>query len=218
LDTAKDEFRFVGNFARAATKEFVLIIIGVVVAASLFINPRVDTEAGKPKSNLFTSITEGIVARFSCFYESFEHVMGAQIMISLINTLLTAIFVAIIQLKHGSVVIGLTFVCGLLPIVGNLISNTIIVGIAFTISPRAAIAALVFLIALHKLEYFLNSKIIGERIKNPVWLTLLALILGERMMGIPGMILAPVILHYIKVETSKLPPAQKPSIQTPVAS
>ena len=139
-------------------------------------------------------------------------------MISLINTLLTAIFVAISQLKHGGVVIGLTFVCGLLPIVGNLISNTIIVGIAFTISPRAAIAALVFLIALHKLEYFLNSKIIGERIKNPVWLTLLALILGERIMGIPGMILAPVILHYIKVETSKLPPGQGPITQTPVAS
>lgn len=42
---------------------------------------------------------------------------------------------------------------------------------------------------LHKLEYFLNSKIIGDRIKNPVWLTLLALIIGERFMGIPGMIL-----------------------------
>jgi len=52
--------------------------------------------------------------------------------------------------------------------VGNLVSNSIIVGIAFTISPRAAIASLFFLVALHKLEYFLNSKIIGDRIKNPV--------------------------------------------------
>jgi predicted PurR-regulated permease PerM len=67
------------------------------------------------------------------------------------------------------------------------------------------VAALVFLIVLHKLEYFLNSKIIGDRIKNPVWLTLLALIVGERLMGIPGMILAPVILNYIKVEASKIP-------------
>jgi predicted PurR-regulated permease PerM len=41
-------------------------------------------------------------------------------------------------------------------------------------------------------------------------LTLLALILGERLMGIPGMILAPVILHYIKVETSKLPASRVP--------
>jgi predicted PurR-regulated permease PerM len=118
---------------------------------------------------------------------------------------LTAIFVLAISLKHATVVIGLTFLCGLLPIVGNLISNSIIVGVAFTVSPQAAIASLIFLVVLHKLEYFLNSKIIGDRIKNPVWLTLLALILGERLMGIPGMILAPVILNYIKVETAMLP-------------
>jgi predicted PurR-regulated permease PerM len=132
--------------------------------------------------------------------------MGAQILISAINTFLTAIFVLAVSLRHGTVVIGLTFLCGLLPIIGNLISNSIIVGIAFTISPRIAILALAFLVALHKLEYFLNSKIIGDRIKNPVWLTLLALIIGERFMGLPGMVLAPVVLNYFKVEASRLPP------------
>ena len=107
------------------------------------------------------------------------------------------------RLPHASVVIGLTFLCGLLPVIGNLISNTIIVGIAFTMSPKMALLALAFLIFVHKLEYFLNGKIIGRRIKNPLWLTLLALVLGERLMGVPGMILAPVILHYVKVEASR---------------
>jgi predicted PurR-regulated permease PerM len=46
----------------------------------------------------------------------------------------------------------------------------------------------------------LNSKIIGSRIRNPVWLTLIALIIGERLMGIPGLILAPVVLNYLRVE------------------
>jgi len=132
--------------------------------------------------------------------------MGAQIRISAINTLLTTVFVLAVSLKYKTFVIGLTFLCGLLPIVGNVISNAIIVGIAITMSPRLAIIALIFLIAVHKLEYFLNSKIIGDLIKNPVWLTLLALIIGERIMGIPGMILAPVVLNYIKVEASQLPP------------
>src|SRR5437899_10894589 len=67
-------------------------------------------------------------------------------------------------------------------------------------SPRLAIVALIFLVAVHKLEYFLNSKIIGDRIRNPVWLTLVALIIGERLMGIPGLILAPVVLNYLRVE------------------
>ena len=88
--------------------------------------------------------------------------------------------------------------------VGNLISNTIIVAISFTLSPRMALASLLFLVVIHKLEYFLNSKIVGDRIRSPVWLTLLGLILGERLMGIPGMILAPVVLNYLKGEASKI--------------
>lgn len=101
-----------------------------------------------------------------------------------------------------AVLIVLTFLCGLMPIVGNLISNTLIVGVGFTLSPRTALVAFVFLVVTHKLEYFLSSKILGDRIKNPMWLTLIGLVLGEKLVGIPGMILAPVVSHYIKVEAS----------------
>jgi predicted PurR-regulated permease PerM len=207
VDMMKDEFLVVGTFARATTTQVILVLIGIVVAMSFFLNPNVEKYPAYPKGpNLFTAVVDEIRIRFQLFYRSFETVMGAQIVISAINTVLTAMFVFAVSLKHGTVVIGLTFLCGLLPIIGNLISNSIIVGIAFTISPRVAILALAFLVGLHKFEYFLNSKIIGDRIKNPVWLTLLALVVGERLMGIPGMILAPVVLNYIKVEASRLPP------------
>ena len=205
-DVAKDEFLFVGNFARAATRQLVFVIAAIVVAMSLFLGSKRQAEleaAANP--SLATVLASEIRMRFRLFYESFERVMGAQLTISGINTALTAIFVAVIGLKYFPLVVGLTFVCGLLPIVGNLLSNSVIVGIAFTSSSKAAIAALAFLVLLHKLEYFLNSKIIGHRIKNPMWLTLLALVVFERFMGIPGMILAPVVLDYVKVETSRLP-------------
>ncbi len=79
---------------------------------------------------------------------------------------------------------------------------------------------LVYLVLIHKLEYFLNSKIIGERIKSPMWLTLVGIILGERLMGIPGMILAPVVLHYVKVEAlrNKLREDQTDSPASPAAT
>jgi predicted PurR-regulated permease PerM len=206
FDVAKDEFLFVGNFARAATRQLLFVLIAIVVATSLFIRSSRSRRSAETNRNLFSVLTQETEIRFRLFYESFERVMGAQITISSINTVLTAIFAAVIGLKYFPLIVGLTFLCGLLPIVGNLISNSIIVGIAFTSSAKAAIAALVFLVLLHKLEYFLNSKIIGHRIKNPTWLTLLALVVGERFMGIPGMILAPVVLDYVKVETSRLPP------------
>src|SRR5205814_3721734 len=104
--------------------------------------------------------------------------------------------------------------CGLLPVVGNLVANTIMVGIGITVSPRMALITLIFLVVIHKLEYFLNSKIVGDRIRNPFWLTLLALLLGEKLMGIPGMVLAPVILNYIKMETARIKSSEK---QTQIA-
>ena len=143
-------------------------------------------------------------------------VMGAQILISAVNTVLTGIFAVAIHLPYAPVVIGVTFLCGLLPIVGNVISNTVIVAIGFTVSAETALFALAFLIIIHKLEYFLNSKIVGGRIRNPFWLTLLALILGERLMGVPGMILAPVVLNYIKREASVIE-VKEPSEQPPVS-
>ena len=73
-----------------------------------------------------------------------------------------------------------------------------------SVSLKLAIAALVFLVVVPKLEYFLNSKIIGQRIRNPVWLTLIPLVIGERLMGIPGLVLAPVVLNYLPVEMMKI--------------
>jgi predicted PurR-regulated permease PerM len=202
-DNLKEHSASLANFAKLATKEFVFLLIGIVVSASLFLNPAMDLERGhRLRNNLYTLSCEQIVLRFQSFYSSFETVMGAQIIIAFINTAFTAIFTMAVQLPHAPIVIGVTFLCGLLPIIGNIISNAVITGIAFTISPQLAISALIFLIVLHKFEYFLNSKIVGGRIKNPVWLTLLGIILGERLMGVPGIILAPVVLHFIKVESS----------------
>jgi len=206
LESAKGKFQYVGRFATGATREVVFLLIGIVVAASLFLNNAVDLDRAKHRirNNLYSLTAEAIVERFRNFYRCFTTVMGAQIVISAINTGLTAIFVLVSRLPNSAVVIGITFLCGMLPVVGNLISNTIIVAIAFTVSPKMALVALGFLVVVHKLEYFLNSKIIGDRIRNPVWLTLLGLILGEKLMGIPGMILAPVLLNYVKVEASAI--------------
>ena len=205
LQEVKDRLANLGRYAREATLQVAMLIIGLVVAISLFINAKweVDDDPDAVKDSLYATVVRELVLRFKTFYGSFARVIGAQIIISAINTALTAVFLLWNGFPYTTVIIVLTFLCGLLPIIGNILSNTLIVGVAFTISPRMALAALVFLVVIHKLEYFLNSKIIGDRIKNPMWLTLIGLVVGEKLMGIPGMILAPVVLHYIKVEASR---------------
>ena len=201
----KDRLAHIGVYAREATLQVAMLIIGLVVAVSLFFNAKweVEDDPDAVKDSLYATVVRELALRFEIFYASFARVIGAQIVISILNTALTSGFLIWNGYPYAPVIMVLTFLCGLLPIIGNLMSNTLIVAVGFTISPRMALVALIFLVVIHKLEYFLNSKIIGDRIKNPMWLTLIGLVIGEKLMGIPGMIFAPVVLHYIKVEASR---------------
>lgn len=212
LESVRDTLGHFGKYVKIATKEFVFLLVGVVVAVGVFLNPDFEANRarGRSRPNLYTFYTGRIKERFTSLFQSFETVMGAQIIIAAINAVLTSMFVFGFGLRYAGVIVILTFICGLLPIVGNLITNTIIIGVAFTMSPQLAGWALAFLVIIHKLEYFLNSRIIGGRIDHPMWLTLLALIIGERLMGIPGIILAPVILSFAKIEMKKIELADEP--------
>ena len=194
--------RNVANFAKTTLVILFFSILGIIAAGSLFLKTGLDPYRGthRLKNNLYSICCDEVSTRFRDFYRSFATVMGAQITISCINTVLTSIFLLAVRMPQAPLLIAVTLLCGLVPIVGNLVSNTIIVFVALTVSLKLAISVLLFLILVHKLEYFINSKIIGDRIRNPIWLTLVALIIGERLMGIPGLILAPVVLNYLRVE------------------
>lgn len=220
LDEAREGLTVIGQYARVASLQFVLVLAGLVVALSLFLSSgwTADDSAPLAPDSLYSSITREVAARFKTLYESFARAMRAQIVISAINTGLTGLFLIFRGYPSTLLLTLFVFLCGLLPIVGNIISNTLIVVVGFAISPRTGLYALLFLIVIHKLEYFLNSKIVGKRINSPIWLTLIGLVVGERLMGISGMILAPAILHYIRVETSAIPstPPVDFEIESPV--
>jgi len=96
--------------------------------------------------------------------------------------------------------IAVTFVVGLLPIIGNLVSNTVIVVISLSYSLPIAVGSMLFLIVVHKLEYFINARIVGSRINAAAWELLLAMLVMEAAFGLPGVIAAPVFYAYAKAE------------------
>jgi predicted PurR-regulated permease PerM len=138
--------------------------------------------------------------------DSFSRVVLAQIRISALNTLLTAIYLAAVLPAFGvhlpltKTMIALTFVAGLLPIIGNLVSNTVIVIISFSYSMPIAAGSLAFLVIVHKLEYFINARIVGSRINASAWELLFAMLVMEAAFGLPGVIAAPVFYAYAKAE------------------
>lgn len=88
----------------------------------------------------------------------------------------------------------------LIPVVGNLLSNTVIVVIALGVSSWIALLSLAFLVVIHKLEYVLNARIVGGEINAAAWEILVALFAAEAVFGVPGVIAAPIIYAYGKKE------------------
>lgn len=94
----------------------------------------------------------------------------------------------------------ITFIAGLLPIIGNLISNTVIVTVSLSESVLVALGSLTFLVVIHKLEYFLNARIIGSHIRARAWELLIAMLIMEAAFGITGLVAAPIYYAYLKDE------------------
>ena len=122
------------------------------------------------------------------------------------NTAISAIVIIGLKLPDPVTLIGLVFACGLFPIVGNLASNIVLIAVALASDGAwAAVICLGLLVGIHKLEYFLNSRIIGEIVKLPMVVTLGALIFAEVMLGIVGLILAAPLLLFIRYELDRVP-------------
>ena len=140
------------------------------------------------------------------FAHAFSRIATAQMKISAVNTSLTAIYLLVVlplfgkSLPFGTTIVVVTFVCGLIPVVGNLISNTVIAVLSLGISVGTAVASLVFLILIHKLEYLINSRIVGGETDSQAWEILLAILVGETSFGVAGVVMAPIVYAFLKRE------------------
>jgi predicted PurR-regulated permease PerM len=198
LHTHAKEVRTVGeDFGRILAH----IIVGLVVGAMVALQNVRSHGRGRP---LAAALSE----RVTRVGLAFRRIVFAQVRISAINTLLSGLFLLVglrlfgVHLPLAKTLVALTFVVGLLPVVGNLVSNTVVVLVAFSVSAYVAVAALVFLILIHKLEYFLNAHIVGGQINARAWELLIAMLLMEAAFGIGGIIAAPIYYAYLKDELS----------------
>jgi predicted PurR-regulated permease PerM len=172
-------------------------LLGAVVGILVFFR----VPAGEPGP-----LAAALEERLARFARCFRSVARAQVEISAVNTLLTAVFVFAILPGFGvalplrSTLVAITFLCGLVPVAGNLLSNTVIVLVSLGVSPWAAAGSLAFLVLVHKLEYVLNARIVGGRIGAAAWETLLAILVFEAAFGVPGVVLAPVVYAWAKSE------------------
>ncbi len=202
MENVKENARSLTTTSRLLTRGFFQVIVAIGAALLAFQwDPAPPSLRETPDETFLRECTD----RFKLVAASFERVMGAQVLIAAINTAITAVFLFGAHLPFRTMLTLATFICGMIPIAGNIISNSLIVAAALTVSEQMAVTALIFLVIIHKAEYFLNSRIVGSAISTPMWITLIGLIVGEALMGVTGVILAPALVYYFREELKIIP-------------
>lgn len=187
------------TFGKGAAHLFVTVLVGMVLGAIIALHPV-------PKENTLKPLATTLFTRVSRFARAFHDIVFAQIKISALNTFFTAIFLLIVPHLFGEhlplvkTLILITFIVGLIPVIGNLISNTVIFLVALSVSFWVACCVLLYLICIHKLEYFLNARIVGGQIRARAWELLIAMLVFEAAFGLAGVIAAPIYYAYLKYE------------------
>lgn len=202
LQSVMENARSVTSTSGLLTRGFFQIVAAVVASILIFLRGPARAEE---KRGLDEEFLRECGARVALFCASFERVMSAQVLIAAINAGMAAAFLFAFHFPFRTMLTLTAFVCGLIPVVGNVISNSLIVAAALTRSDHLALGALVFLVVVHKGGYFLYSRIVGARIATPTWAILLGLLVGEALMGVTGVILAPTLIHYFREELRAVP-------------
>lgn len=175
------------------------ILIGMIIGGLLALREMVAMEDYKP-------LARALAGRAERVRLAFNRIVFAQVRIASINAALTAIYLMIvlpllgIHLPLTKTLIMFTFVASLIPVIGNIFSNTVIIIVSLSHSLNIALGSLVFLLVIHKLEYFLNARIVGNKIHAQTWELLIAMLLMEAVFGLVGLVAAPIYYAYIKDE------------------
>lgn len=180
-------------------KVFAHILLGMVVGGMAAVHHFGTHETTPP-------FVAAVRIRLRNLATAFDKVVFAQVKISGLNAALTAVYLMVVlplfnvNLPMTTILVLLTFAVGMLPVVGNLVSNTVIVVISLGISPGVGIASLLFLVLIHKAEYFMNARIVGHEVQATAWELLSAMLLLEAVFGIVGLVAAPVVYAWLKAE------------------
>jgi len=207
IETAKtavaDWLKHNATFFKSAGTEvgrfIVHTLIGMIIGAMIALREV-------KKDNGDYPFVLAIEQRSTLLAQSFRKIIFAQTKISAINTILTTIYLMIIlplfgiNLPFQKTIVALTFSFGLMPVVGNLLSNTIIIIVSLSASFGVAVVSLAFLVIIHKLEYFLNARIMGGHIKAAAYELLIVIVILESLFGIAGVVAAPIYYGYLKSE------------------
>mgnify|MGYP002422964040 CR=1 FL=1 len=136
-----------------------------------------------------------------CFFflNSFGKVIQAQILIALVNTILSVITLSILHFPQLVTLGFMIFVLSLIPVAGVIISLVPLCLIAFNIGGLTKVVSVLIMVAvIHCIEsYILNPKLKTSKIKIPIFFTFVILIVSEHILGMWGLLIGIPLFMFI---------------------
>ncbi|MFD1671006.1 AI-2E family transporter [Agrilactobacillus yilanensis] len=136
------------------------------------------------------------------FVNSFGVVLEAQLLIAVVNTILTTITITVMGLPSVVPLAAMVFFLSLIPVAGVVVSLIPLSFVAYTVGGfRYIIYILIMIIIIHAIEaYILNPKFMSSRTQLPVFFTFVVLLAAERLFGTWGLIVGiPIFTFFLDV-------------------
>ncbi|MFF2532277.1 AI-2E family transporter [Brevibacillus sp. NPDC058079] len=133
------------------------------------------------------------------FANTFGKMLQTQILISLMNSVLSVICLYFMGFEQVWGLAVMIFVLGLVPVAGVIISLIPLSIIAFKLGGIIKIIhVLIMIIVLHAFEsYVLNPKLVSARMKLPVFFSFAVLIIAEHILGVWGLLVGIPLFMFI---------------------
>lgn len=197
VDYLQSQAHALSGFGTTGLRGGLLVYVGLVVGALI-----VGTQAPATSGPLRSALRQ----RGSDFMNAFRQIVVAQFWIAAFNAACTATFLWFalpltgVHIPYSATLVGLTFVAGLVPIVGNLLCNSVLTIAGVSISPTVGLVCLLFLVVIHKFEYVINARVVGKRTNTAAWELLTVMFIGEAIFGVAGLVAAPLYYAFAKRE------------------
>lgn len=136
------------------------------------------------------------------FVGTFGVVLEAQLMIALVNTVITTIALYLMDFPQLLSLSIMVFVLGLIPVAGVIISCVPLVLIAYSVGGlQDVFYILLTVVIVHAIEtYILNPKLMSSKTNLPVFYTFIVLIFSETFFGVWGLIVGiPVFVFLLDI-------------------
>lgn len=182
------------------------VIISIYMALD---KERVCRHAGKLlRAYLKPAWAENVLQFCRMFYQSFANFLSGQCCEAVILGILVFLAFLIFRLPYGSLVGALTAVCAIIPYIGGFISCAVSIFLTLIYDPTLVVRCAVVYLAVQFVEnQFIYPKVVGKSVGLPPFYTLIAALIGGKLLGIIGMLFSipfmAVVMELVKEDAAR---------------